>query len=82
MLKSNENILDENGTVHAFRPSQNCRENTANRSKNPMISIIVPTFNRPLMLLEALDSIMKQTYTNFEIIVVNDDGVSVESEIK
>lgn len=44
----------------------------------PMVSIIVPTFNRPEMLRCALQSILVQTYTNFEIIVVNDGGEDIQ----
>jgi len=48
---------------------------------NPMISVIVPTFNRPEMLKETLDSILNQTYKDFEIVVVNDAGVDVEDMV-
>jgi GT2 family glycosyltransferase/spore maturation protein CgeB len=42
-----------------------------------MVSVIVPTHNRPDMLVEALRSILNQTYQDFEIIVVNDAGSDV-----
>ena len=44
----------------------------------PLVSIIVRTLNRPLMLREALQSILAQTYRNLEVIVVNDGGQDVE----
>lgn len=37
-----------------------------------LISIVIPAHNRPEFLLEALHSIAKQTYSNFEVIVVDD----------
>lgn len=37
-----------------------------------MISIVIPTYNRKSMLLEAVDSVRRQTYTNWEIILVDD----------
>src|SRR3972149_702276 len=43
----------------------------------PLVSIIVPTWNRSEMLAEALKSIHNQTYPHFEIIVVNDGGMDV-----
>jgi len=43
----------------------------------PMVSVIVPTFNRLDLLPEALNSILQQTWQDFEIIVVNDGGTSV-----
>jgi GT2 family glycosyltransferase/tetratricopeptide (TPR) repeat protein/MoaA/NifB/PqqE/SkfB family radical SAM enzyme len=43
----------------------------------PLVSVIVPTYNRPDMLVAALQSILEQTYKNHEIIVVNDCGLDV-----
>jgi glycosyltransferase involved in cell wall biosynthesis len=43
----------------------------------PLVSVIVPTCNRPDMLVAALQSILSQTYQHYEIIVVNDGGVDV-----
>ena len=40
--------------------------------KKPAVSIIVPTHNRFDYLREALDSIASQTYTDYEVIVVDD----------
>lgn len=39
---------------------------------NPLISIIIPTFNRAHVIGETLDSIIAQTYDNWECIVVDD----------
>ena len=35
---------------------------------SPLISIVMPTYNRPEHLRRALDSIFRQTYQNFEIL--------------
>jgi glycosyltransferase involved in cell wall biosynthesis len=47
----------------------------------PMVSVILPTFNRPQFLEKALESILNQTYKNFEIIVINDGGSDVENVV-
>ncbi|MGZ9148858.1 MAG: glycosyltransferase family 2 protein, partial [Candidatus Deferrimicrobiaceae bacterium] len=47
----------------------------------PLVSVIVPTYNRPEMLADCLRSILHQTYPNVEIIVVNDGGVDVKKII-
>lgn len=47
------------------------------RGRNPLVSVIVPTYNRPEWLRETLQSVLAQTYPNFEIIVVNDAGPDV-----
>ena len=41
----------------------------------PLISIVVPTYNRAHTITRALDSILAQTYEHTELIVV-DDGSS------
>ncbi|MEA5616719.1 glycosyltransferase family 2 protein [Cronbergia sp. UHCC 0137] len=44
---------------------------------NPLVSVIIPTYNRPDYLKQAIDSAIKQTYRNIEIIV--SDNCSPES---
>ena len=46
--------------------------------KNPKISVIVASYNYQDYIKETLDSILAQTYTNYEIIVV-DDGSTDDS---
>lgn len=43
-----------------------------------LVSIIIPTFNRTDLLVETLDSVLKQTYKNWECILV-DDGSTEKS---
>lgn len=43
-----------------------------------MISIIIPTYNRPELLHSLLESIRKQTYSSYEVIVVDDNSPKKE----
>lgn len=48
---------------------------------NELVSVIIPTFNRSVLVLETLKSLADQTYTNWECIIV-DDGSTDDSEIE
>ncbi len=47
----------------------------------PLVSIIIPTYNRDHLIGETLDSILAQTYTNWECIVVDDGSTDKTSEL-
>jgi len=50
--------------------------------ENLLVSIIVPTKNRPQLLKKALKSILNQRYPHFEVIVINDGGLDVDFIIR
>lgn len=49
------------------------------RANQPLVSIVTPTYNREDFLGEAIQSVIDQTYGQFELIIV-DDGSTDESE--
>lgn len=57
------------------------RTNLKNKKGSPLVSIIIPCFNSSKTILKAIKSCQKQTYSNLEVIVV-DDGSSDETEKK
>ncbi len=41
-------------------------------TNNPLISVIMPTWNAAAFLQEAIESVLNQTYQNLELILIND----------
>lgn len=48
---------------------------------SPLVTVVIPTFNRPTLLKDALTSLITQTYQNWEAIVVNDGGENIQAQI-
>jgi glycosyltransferase involved in cell wall biosynthesis len=41
-------------------------------NKNVLVSVLLPVYNGEKYIREAVDSVLKQTYENFELIIIND----------
>lgn len=41
------------------------------RLTNPLVSIVIPVFNREKLVREAIDSALSQTYNNIEVVVID-----------
>ena len=52
-----------------------------NESMNPRVSIILPTYNGKKYIRESIDSILKQSFTDWEFIVVDDCSTDGTAEI-
>lgn len=47
----------------------------------PLVSIIIPTYNRAHLIGETLDSVLAQTYQNWECLVVDDGSTDATSQL-
>ena len=46
-----------------------------------LVSVIMPVYNGAMYLNEAITSILRQTYSNFEFIIINDGSTDLSEEI-
>lgn len=56
-------------------PINNDKEHTATDRSLPLVSIIIPCFNRLGYFKECFDSIIEQSYRNYEVIVIDDNSL-------
>ncbi|SBV94381.1 conserved hypothetical protein [uncultured Dysgonomonas sp.] len=50
-------------------------------TKTPTISVILPVYNAERYLYDSINSILNQTYADFELIVINDGSTDASKEI-
>ena len=49
--------------------------------KQPLVSIIIPNYNHAQYLDERIQSVLKQTYQNFEVIILDDKSTDNSLEV-
>jgi glycosyltransferase involved in cell wall biosynthesis len=54
-------------------------ENSKHFNEKPMISVIIPCYNSGELLNEAVDSVFRQTFKNYEIIITDDGSDDSET---
>lgn len=72
---------NENRQINFYSPVFSCinfnKKNILqidNKLSSPKVSIIVPVYNRSNLIEQCIESLLKQTYKNIEIIIINDNS--------
>ena len=69
-------LQDEHGADAASKPG------FAPLPAAPLVSVVLPPQNRLPLLRDALESVCRQTYANWEAVVVNDGGADIAAVVK
>ncbi len=80
IILNHPSLYDQKHALEAKLILDQC--STGKLKTDPMVSVIVPTYNRPDTLKRTLESIAAQTYKRIEAIVVNDAGEDVSGVIE
>jgi len=64
-----------------IKQQQTTKDYTGKGNPEPMVSVLLPTYNRPGYLSEALGSVLRQSHKHLEVIVINDGGEDVSDVI-
>jgi hypothetical protein len=62
-------------------PQGDARPPLAPLGPEPLVSVVIPTRDRPAMLRDALESVARQRYERWEALVVNDGGEEVSAAL-
>ncbi len=58
-----------------LKPESSLVQNAKDRPKYPLVSVVLPVYNGARTIRRAVESILAQTYDNFELIIINDGSV-------
>ncbi|TLN28536.1 glycosyltransferase family 2 protein, partial [bacterium] len=58
-----------------------CRKSRLRQNPMPRVSVIIPSYNRADMVMDAVNSVLRQTFADWELIVVDDGSQDNTREV-
>jgi hypothetical protein len=71
IVLNHPSVYSANEIINAGVVQKNHFIKNLSLKEGPLLSVIIPTYNRPDLLKNAILSVLNQTYKNIEIIVIN-----------
>ena len=60
---------------------QSCQKYSKSHLPMPRVSVIVPVYNSELYLNQCVDSILAQTYSDYEVLLIDDGSTDQSSRV-
>ena len=71
-LTINDSIQKWNELFQKILQDITCQHSSVSNKSEPMVSIIMPTYNQDQFIAQSIQSVIEQTFTDWELIIVND----------